>query len=127
MVAMGGKAVAPRLAPFSLLPAPFWPAFWDTNCSKPCSTDIGPTGRPRPIQKSGRVPTAQSSTRNVTMLVLSRLEGESLVIGDNIRVTILEVDGSRIRVGIEAPRDIQVWREELLRDDLAESALRGAA
>ena len=48
------------------------------------------------------------------MLVLSRLEGQVITIGDNIRVTIVEVRGDKVRVGIDAPRDLQVLRAELL-------------
>ncbi|MCI0460860.1 MAG: carbon storage regulator [Gemmataceae bacterium] len=47
------------------------------------------------------------------MLVLSRKPGEKLVIGDNITITILEVVGSRVRVGIEAPSDVRILRGEL--------------
>ena len=48
------------------------------------------------------------------MLVLSRGEGQVITIGDNIRVTIVEVRGDKVRVGIDAPRDVQVIRAELL-------------
>ena len=48
------------------------------------------------------------------MLVLSRGEGQVIRIGDNIRVTIVEVRGDKVRVGIDAPRDVQVLRAELL-------------
>ncbi|WP_248580357.1 carbon storage regulator CsrA [Nocardioides sp. InS609-2] len=48
------------------------------------------------------------------MLVLSRRIGESVVVGDNIAITILEVRGDVVRVGIEAPRDVKVHRAELL-------------
>lgn len=48
------------------------------------------------------------------MLVLSRLEGQVIRIGDNIRITIVEVRGDKVRVGIDAPRDVQVMRAELL-------------
>jgi carbon storage regulator len=47
------------------------------------------------------------------MLVLSRREGERLVIGERIVITVLEIDGSRVRIGVEAPRSIHVRREEL--------------
>ena len=47
------------------------------------------------------------------MLVLSRREGETLVIGGNVVITIKRVRGSRVRVGIEAPDDVRVWRGEL--------------
>ncbi len=47
------------------------------------------------------------------MLVLGRKENESILIGDTIRVTIVGRSGSSIRVGVEAPRDVRVVREEL--------------
>ncbi len=47
------------------------------------------------------------------MLVLSRRPGEALVIGDGIRIVILSVEGERVRVGIEAPREVPVLRAEL--------------
>jgi carbon storage regulator len=47
------------------------------------------------------------------MLVLGRKENESIVIDGNIKVTILAIRGSQIRLGIEAPKDVSVWREEL--------------
>ena len=48
------------------------------------------------------------------MLVLSRRVGESIAIGDDVVVTVLEVRGDVIRVGIEAPRSVAVHRAELL-------------
>jgi carbon storage regulator len=48
------------------------------------------------------------------MLVLSRRVGESVVVGDDVAITILEVRGDVVRVGIEAPRDVKVHRAELL-------------
>ena len=47
------------------------------------------------------------------MLVLSRQYGESIVIGDNITVTILGVTGDTVRLGIEAPREVPVHRQEV--------------
>jgi len=47
------------------------------------------------------------------MLVLSRKVGERVVIGDQIVVTVLEVKGRQVRLGFEAPPDIQIWRGEL--------------
>jgi carbon storage regulator len=47
------------------------------------------------------------------MLVLTRKVGESLIIGDNIKVTIVEAKGSHIRVGINAPDDCRIFREEI--------------
>jgi len=48
------------------------------------------------------------------MLVLSRKLNETIVIGDNIRVTLLGIDGDKIKLGVDAPRDVKVFREELL-------------
>ncbi len=50
------------------------------------------------------------------MLVLSRRVGESIVIGDDVTVTVLEVRGDVVRIGINAPRSVAVHREELLRE-----------
>lgn len=48
------------------------------------------------------------------VLVLTRRKNQSIVIGDDIIVTVLDVKGDQIRLGITAPRDVQVNREELL-------------
>jgi carbon storage regulator len=50
------------------------------------------------------------------MLVLTRRSGESVMIGDEVVITVLEVRGDVIRLGIRAPRDIQVHREEIYRE-----------
>ena len=47
------------------------------------------------------------------MLVLSRKLNETIIIGDNIKVTLLGIDGDKIKLGVDAPRDIKVFREEL--------------
>ena len=47
------------------------------------------------------------------MLVLSRKVGESIVIGDDVVVTILEIRGDLIRVGIDAPKSVKVHRSEV--------------
>jgi len=48
------------------------------------------------------------------MLVLSRRTGESVVIGDDVTITVLEVRGDVVRIGIDAPRSVAVHRAELL-------------
>lgn len=48
------------------------------------------------------------------MLVLTRRPNQSIMIGDDIVLTVLEVKGDQIRVGISAPRHVQVFREEVL-------------
>ncbi|MBM3967658.1 MAG: hypothetical protein FJ308_21775 [Planctomycetes bacterium] len=47
------------------------------------------------------------------MLVLSRKEGERIVIGDNITLVVSKVSGNRVTIGIEAPREVKVVRGEL--------------
>jgi carbon storage regulator len=47
------------------------------------------------------------------MLVLSRKLGEKIVIGDNIVITVVKIDRNQIRIGIEAPSDVAVYREEI--------------
>jgi carbon storage regulator len=59
------------------------------------------------------------------MLVLTRRAGESVMIGDDIVITVLEARGDVIRLGIQAPRDVQVHREEVYRE--LQDANRAAA
>jgi carbon storage regulator CsrA len=47
------------------------------------------------------------------MLVLSRKQNQEIIIGDNIKITILKTKGNTVRIGIEAPRDVSVRRGEL--------------
>jgi carbon storage regulator len=47
------------------------------------------------------------------MLILTRKQGESITIGDDIKVTILDVKGKYVRVGVDAPRDLAVHRQEI--------------
>jgi len=47
------------------------------------------------------------------MLVLTRRPGESIVVGENIVVTVIEIKGGQVRIGIDAPREVEVYREEI--------------
>jgi carbon storage regulator len=51
------------------------------------------------------------------MLVLTRKTNQSIKIGENIEITVLSVSGDKVRIGIEAPRDISVFRREVLEND----------
>lgn len=48
------------------------------------------------------------------MLVLSRKRGERIHIGEDIVITVVDVDRGKVRIGVEAPRDVPVYRQELL-------------
>ena len=56
------------------------------------------------------------------MLVLTRRAGESIVIGDDVRVVVLEVHGDTVRLGIDAPRSVQVHRAEVYAEVQAANA-----
>jgi carbon storage regulator len=56
------------------------------------------------------------------MLVLSRKLGEKIYISDNICITVVDIDRGKIRLGIEAPRDVPIFRQELLSDAPAAQA-----
>lgn len=63
---------------------------------------------------------AQDVTVRTDMLILTRRVGESLMVGDDITVTVLGVKGNQVRIGVNAPRDVAVHREEIynrIKDD----------
>jgi carbon storage regulator len=61
------------------------------------------------------------------MLVLSRKVGESVVIGNGITVTVVRISGGGVRIGVEAPADCPVMRQELTDPDETEPRLRRVA
>ena len=58
------------------------------------------------------------------MLVLSRGIGESLNIGDDVRITVLGVKGAQVRIGIAAPKKVAIYREEIYIRIQAEKAAK---
>ncbi len=73
-------------------------------------------------KEEGQAPAAAVNGRTVFiitkenyMLILTRKVGESIVINDDIKVTILGVKGMQVRIGIDAPKDVQVHREEIFK------------
>ena len=60
------------------------------------------------------------------MLIVTRTPGEAINIGDQIEVRVLEVKGRQVRIGIDAPDDVDIVRKELL-DDPAEAADQAAS
>jgi carbon storage regulator len=47
------------------------------------------------------------------MLILTRKLGESIAIGDDIKITFLDIKGKQLRIGIEAPKQVSVYRDEI--------------
>lgn len=87
------------------------------------------TGRSRFIYPDRRAyPWSQGlpyKERRSIMLVLTRRLGETLKIGDTIEVTVLGIKGNQVRIGMAAPRDVPVHREEIYEKVRAESAVAG--
>ena len=58
------------------------------------------------------------------MLILTRRVGETLVIGDDVNVTVLGVKGNQIRIGVDAPREVTVHRKEIYQRIKAEASAK---
>jgi len=61
------------------------------------------------------------------MLVLTRKSNQSIMIGDDIEVSVLSIMGEKVRIGIQAPRDIPVFRKEVYLEIQEERALEASA
>jgi carbon storage regulator len=55
------------------------------------------------------------------MLVLSRKKGETIIIGDNIEISVVDIIGDQVRIGISAPREVSIVRKELYEEIKAEN------
>lgn len=49
------------------------------------------------------------------MLVIGRKEGQSFAIGDNVKITVLGVKGGQVRIGIDAPKDVHIQRDDMIK------------
>jgi carbon storage regulator len=58
-------------------------------------------------------PDRRAGAKLVSMLVLTRKTGQSIVIGDDIEITVLSNDGAKVRLGIQAPSEVPVHRSEV--------------
>ena len=59
------------------------------------------------------------------MLILTRRKDESILIGDDIKITVLDTSGNQIKIGIAAPREIEVHREEIYNKVNADPETKG--
>lgn len=59
------------------------------------------------------------------MLILTRKQGESVAIGDDIKVTVVEIQGKQVKLGVQAPREISVHRQEVY-EKIQEENIRAA-
>ena len=67
------------------------------------------------------------SQRNERMLVLSRKQNQEIIIGDNIKITVVKMKGNTVRLGIEAPREVNVLRGELPRHETPKKEFANSA
>lgn len=56
---------------------------------------------------------ASNSAKEREMLILTRKAGEKLMIGDDVELSVLSIKGNQVRIGVEAPKDVAVHREEV--------------
>lgn len=62
---------------------------------------------------SSTLPMTAGLNKEKGMLVLTRKTGDKIIIGDSVEVTVLSVTGNQVRVGVRAPKDVPVHREEI--------------
>lgn len=80
-------------------------------CTRPAAGPYGLPARPSPDWSTAPDHTCE----HVRMLILTRRPGESIHLGDTIKITVLSAKGKQIKLGLEVPEDMPVYREELYR------------
>jgi carbon storage regulator len=75
--------------------------------------DVSGGSASRGLKKKSRSIEAELSRKEPDMLVLSRQRDETIMIGDNIEVTVVDIRGDKVRLGINAPKEISVHRKEV--------------
>ena len=61
------------------------------------------------------------------MLILTRRVGQTVTIGDDVEITVVQISGDQVRLGIAAPREVKVYRKEVLEQIAAENAAAAAS
>lgn len=61
------------------------------------------------------------------MLILTRKSGESVLIGDGVRVTVVAIKGRQVQLGVEAPKELMIYREEIYERIMEENKLAAAS
>lgn len=64
---------------------------------------------------------ASSNNKGFGMLVLTRKPGQSVYIGDDVKITLMEIRGNQVRVGVEAPSAVRIYREEIYQQIVEEN------
>lgn len=59
------------------------------------------------------------------MLCLSRRVNERIIVGENIVITVIGIDRGKVKLGIEAPKDVSIWREEIAPEDRVSKPEKG--
>ncbi len=92
---------------------------------RPCSASSRFRDPPVPLPSGERIRphAARQDSKGDRMLILTRKPGESIIVEESVRITVLEVRGSQVKLGIQAPQEVRVNREEVLERQRAESNL----